>query len=130
MKDSGTIFSEMERLIDLSVTRKAFLLVSSGHWIPATDIYETPGEIIVFMEVAGVNKSDIDVTFQDEYLMVTGVREELFPKHMTTLHRMEIDTGRFMRKIKINIRIQKEGIEAVCKNGILQITLPKEVGYE
>jgi hypothetical protein len=42
MKDSGAIFSEMERLIDLSLTRKAFLLVSSGHWIPATDIYETP----------------------------------------------------------------------------------------
>jgi HSP20 family protein len=130
MKNHGVIFGEIDRLIDLSVTRKAFLLVSSGHWIPATDIYETPREIIVVMEIAGVDKNLIDVTYQDSYLIVTGSREELFPKQMTSLHSMEIDTGRFMRKIKINVRIKKEGVEAVCKNGILQITLPKEIGYE
>lgn len=130
MKKSIAIFSEMEQLIDLSVTRKALILASSGYWIPATDIYETTREIIVFMEVAGVNKNDIDVTFHDAHLVVTGARKELFPKHMTTLHSMEIDTGYFRRKIKINVPIQKEGIKAECKDGILQITLPKEIGYE
>jgi HSP20 family protein len=129
MKDSGALFNEIERLIDLSLTRKAFLLVSSGHWTPATDIYETPREIIVCMEVAGVNKKEITVTFQDEHLIVTGRREEMVPKRMITLHRMEIDTGRFMRKIQINTPIRKEEIEAVCQNGILQITLPKEIEY-
>jgi HSP20 family protein len=130
MEESDTIFNEMERLLDLSLARKALVHVSSGHWMPATDIYETSRDIIVLMEVAGIPKLNIDVRVLGDYLVVTGFRSEMFPGNMLTLHRMEIDTGRFMRKIRLNVRIRKEEIEAVCQNGILQITLPKERQYE
>lgn len=126
MNSTGGIFSELERLIDLSLARKAMLHVSSGHWLPALDIYETEDALVVFAEVAGVRKQEIDVSFKEGYLTISGVRKELCCDNLVTLHRMEIDTGRFLRRIRISTPIDQEKIEAECKNGILRITLPKE----
>lgn len=126
MNSTGGILNELERLIDLSLARKALVHVSSGHWMPALDIYEAEDEVIVFVEVAGVQKSNIDVSFKDGFLTISGVRKDLCCDKLVTLHRMEIDTGRFLRKIRLNIPINQEKIEAECKNGLLRIVLPKE----
>jgi HSP20 family protein len=126
MNSTGNVISEWERLMDVSLTRKALLHVSSGHWMPALDIYETEESVMVFVEVAGVKKQDIDVTYMDGYLTITGIRKELCCNKMVTLHRMEIDTGRFHRRIRLNLPIDREKIEAEYKHGILKIILPKE----
>ncbi len=126
MNSTGEIFSELERLIDLSLTRKALVHVSSGHWMPALDIYETDDSVIVYAEVAGVRKNEIDVSFHEGFLTISGTRKEMCCNKPITLHRMEIDTGRFRRRIRIHIPIDKEKIEAECRNGILKVILPKE----
>lgn len=126
MNTSFSIFNGLERLIDISLTRKALLSVSSGHWIPAVDIYETPDTIVVFMEIAGVPKNDISVSFKEGFLTVHGQRKDLCCDNLVALHCMEIDTGRFHRKVRIRIPIDSENIEAVCRNGILKVTLQKE----
>jgi HSP20 family protein len=130
MKTTGILFNELEQLIDMSLTRKAFLRVTSGHWIPAIDVYETPDSILVLMELAGVRKNDISVTFQDGFLTVSGERRNLCCDKPVGLHHMEIDTGRFQRKVKINAPVAGDGIEAVCRHGILRVTLPKEGLHE
>ncbi len=130
MKTTGFIFNELEQLIDMSLTRKAFLRVTSGHWIPAIDVYETPVSILVLMELAGVRKNDINVSYQDGFLTVTGERRNLCCDKPVGLHHMEIDTGRFQRKVRIHVPIDSSEIEAVCRHGILKITLPKEGSHE
>ena len=125
MDKADDIFDEMERLIDVTLTQKAYVNVSSGYWKPPTDIYETSEEIIVFVEIAGVKKSDISLTYRKGYLFISGIRKQLYPEPVTTLHQMEMDTGRFLRKIRISIAICEEEIEAEYNDGILKITLPK-----
>ena len=126
MKTTAILFNELEQLIDMSLTRKAFQRVSSGHWIPAIDIYETSDSILVLMELAGVRKNDIKVSFQDGVLIVTGERRNLCCEKSSGLHHMEIDSGRFQRKVRIHAPVDSERINALCRHGILRVALPKE----
>ena len=125
MDNADDMFDEMERLVDVTLTQKAYINVSSGYWKPPTDIYETPDEVIVFVEIAGVEKSDIKLTYRNGYLFISGARKQLYPESVTTLHQMEMDTGRFVRKIKVSIPICEEEIEAEYRDGILKIMVPK-----
>ncbi len=126
MNSTKGIIGELEHLMDISLTRKALVNTSSGHWMPSVDIFETSEAVVMFVEIAGVLKKDIDVSFKEGYLVISGVRKELCCDRPVTLHRMEIDSGRFMRKIKLNIPIDPGKIEAEYKNGVLRILLPKE----
>ena len=126
MDDPKNIFNEMERLLDLTLTHKAFQKASSGFWKPATDIYETPDCVLVLVEIPGMKKAEINVTYSEGWLQVSGIRKDLVPKNITGMQRMELDSGPFIRKMKINIPVVPENIEAVYRNGILKITLPKE----
>ena len=125
MDESRNLFDEMEELMDITLTHKAFQKVTSGYWKPPMNIYETPDEVVVYVEVAGMKKSGISITYRDGCLHISGFRKDRSPERVITLHRMEMDNGRFLRKIKINIPIIVEGIEAEYRNGILRITLPK-----
>ena len=115
------IFDEMDRLID----HKTFKYFSSRYWMPPTDIYETPHEILVYMEISGLDKKDITITYRNEHLFISGMRAQFFPESMSTLHQMEIETGRFCRKIKVGIDIVEDDIQAEYKEGILKVTIPK-----
>ena len=126
MDDPRNVFDEMERVLDLTLTHKAFQKASSGFWKPATDIYETRDYIFVLVEIPGMKKSEINVTYSECWLQVSGIRKELTPKNITGIQRMELDSGPFIRKIKINIPVIPEKIEAVYRNGILKIMLIKE----
>ena len=124
MDNSMDLFDEIDRLIDLKLSHKAFVKASSGYWLPLTDIYETPHEIIIYMEIAGMRKSDISIIYRNGYLYVSGFRKPFFPEYIKTLHQMEIDSGRFMRKIKIDDDIIEENISAEYQDGILRIFIP------
>ena len=124
MDNSMDLFHEIDRLIDLKLSNKAFVKASSGFWLPLTDIYETPDEIIIYVEIAGVPKSDINIVYRSGYLIVSGFRKQFSPEYITTLHQMEIDSGRFMRKIKIDVDIVEDNIRAEYLDGIFKITIP------
>ena len=119
------LFNEMERLIYLSFMQKAYLNVSTGYWSPPTDVYETADSIIVYVEIAGVKKSDISITYKNNCLLISGERKKFFPKYTNMLNRMEIESGKFFKKLRINIKINEEDIQAEYHDGILEITLPK-----
>ena len=45
-------------------------------WRPPTDVYETADELIVVMELAGVNEDDMTITLFSDLLVVEGKREQ------------------------------------------------------
>lgn len=119
------LFDDMDRLIDLTLTPKAYMNLSKGYWIPPVDIYETSDEIIVYVEIPGVQKSDINLTYRNGYLVISGERKQLYPEYLTALHQMEMESGRFLRKIRVTIDIDDDNINAEYREGILEIKLPK-----
>ena len=95
-------------------------------WKPPVDIYETAEEVIVLVEVAGMNKKDIAVTLDNNILKISGVRPDYSPAAKNKIHQMEIDYGKFERMMKITIPIDTENTSACYKEGFLKITIPKK----
>ena len=95
-------------------------------WKPPVDIYETAEEVIVLVEVAGMNKKDIAVTLDNNILKISGIRPDYSPAAKNKIHQMEIDYGKFERMMKSTIPIDTENTSAYYKEGFLQITIPKK----
>ena len=92
---------------------------------PPMDIYETEETLVVVMEIAGMRGEDIQVTFEKEFLSISGVRPEpSSPK--THLHQMEIDYGKFQRTLQIPFPLKTEEFKATYRQGFLVITVPKK----
>ena len=125
--EMDNMFDEMERLVRLGPSHKAYMNISSRYWMPPADICETNEAVIIRVDLADVEKKDISVTFRNGLLDISGVRHQHHPENMIALHQMEIDTGRFLRRIRIDAVVSEQDIDAEYTGGILVITVPKEL---
>jgi HSP20 family protein len=103
----------------------AWPLQSMILWHPPTDIYETPEEIIVVIELAGVTEDDMTVTLFSDLLVVEGNREQPAFVDMNACHQLGIKYGAFRSEIAIHVPVDHDNVKAEYKNGMLQITLRK-----
>ncbi len=92
---------------------------------PSVDLVETDEAFHVIAELPGVVEKDIDVTFSEGVLVLKGERKpDLEIDQMHYLHKESI-CGRFYRRIILPKEVEEEKINASYKNGVLNITLPK-----
>jgi HSP20 family protein len=92
-------------------------------WSPPADVYETNREIVVKVEIAGMETNDFSIDYAGSVLTIQGNRPEASEKK--AFHRMELRYGYFRLKFEINIPIDPAKIAAEYHNGFLTIRLPK-----
>jgi len=97
---------------------------STSAWRPPTDIYETPDEIIVVIELAGVDEEDMTVTLFSDLLVVEGSREQPVAE-MSACHQLGIKYGDFRSEIAMHVPVNHDTVKADYKNGLLKIILMK-----
>jgi HSP20 family protein len=97
---------------------------STVAWRPPTDIYETRDEIIVVIELAGIEEEDMTVTLFSDLLVVEGKREQPVTE-MSACHQLGIKYGDFRSEIAIHIPVDHDAVKADYKNGLLKIILQK-----
>ena len=67
-------------------------------WVPAVDIYETNArEYVIKAELPEMKREDINVTFEENVLTLTGERKANFDEGSGTYHRSERAHGTFTR---------------------------------
>ncbi|MBU0729541.1 MAG: Hsp20/alpha crystallin family protein [Proteobacteria bacterium] len=122
-------FEDMERhmgrmMRNVSLPRMTPL--QSGSWLLATDVYETEKELILCMDVMGMEPGDLSVVVEEEGVTVSG--ERVFPVNdsIGCIHQLEIERGHFERTIPLPQLIDPAGSTSICKNGYLLIRLPKQ----
>lgn len=93
-------------------------------WTPAVDIYETPSELVVQVELPGVRREDIQIELMDERLTIRGKRERPTEEN-ATYHLLERNYGEFERSFALNVPVDTEKAEAAYRDGVLTIRLPK-----
>jgi HSP20 family protein len=94
-------------------------------WHPPTDVYETEIAFSVCVEIAGMEESDLSVSLSGQELTVCGHRTNDMAGY-TAVHRLERHYGDFETTVNLPSAVVEDGIEAVYRNGVLSITLPKE----
>jgi HSP20 family protein len=94
-------------------------------WVPAVDIIEEKERFVLRADVPGVDPADIEVSMDAGVLSVAGQRNQEAREEDAGLQRMERVTGRFFRRFSLPDTADAEHIKAQCRNGILEVSIPK-----
>ncbi len=92
---------------------------------PAIDVAEEENAILVKAEVPGCKADDIDISVHGNTLTISGEKKASEEKKEKGYYYMESTYGSFRRELNLPTDVEPDKIDAVCKDGVLSITLPK-----
>ena len=93
-------------------------------YVPATDIYETPQSVVVVADMPGVDEKHVDINLENNVLTLSANREAEADKSGQLLC-CGYTPGSYKRTFALTDGVDREGIKARMKDGVLRITLPK-----
>ncbi|WP_236254270.1 Hsp20/alpha crystallin family protein [Mucisphaera calidilacus] len=97
-------------------------------WSPAINVFRTPTELHVCLDLAGVEPTSISVEFAEGQLVVRGERvcpqPEIVDPSKGRIEVMEIDYGSFVRVIEVPVRLDLTSVRQVYDRGLMHLTLP------
>lgn len=94
----------------------------------AGEVEEMDKEIVVRLEVPGMEKEDFSITVEGNTLYLSGEKRYERETLDSTYHVMERAYGAFQRTIPLPRNVDAERAQASYKNGVLSIRMPKVVG--
>ena len=95
----------------------------------SVDILHTENEMVVLCPIAGVEKTDIRVSLQDDVLTIRGERKKVSGLDLHKTLVAELFWGTFSRSIVLPDHIDRKGIQARVHEHVLIITIPKTEDY-
>ena len=93
---------------------------------PPVDIYEDEHNIILKIEVPGIDEKDIDVSIQNNTLIVRGERKIEKEEKEENFRRVERQYGGFTRSFTLPSTVDPGQVSAQCDKGVLKISLAKK----
>lgn len=121
IRKSEASFSMTEKRRDL-IHAVSWTVRTSG-WSPPTDVYETEDTYIVRVEVAGMNGADFEITLEENFLKISGVRPDVLERR--AYQQMEIRFGRFSTAVGLPGPVNVDESRAEYEDGFLTVVLPK-----
>ena len=96
---------------------------NAGYSVP-TDIFHTDERLVIRMDLPGVNADDVEVTVQENNLIVNGKRDFPFEADSVRYLRRGAFYGDFTQKVALGRGLDTEKISAHFDNGVLELTIP------
>jgi HSP20 family protein len=103
---------------------RTFPSVEQRIW-PAIDVAEKEDAVLVRAEVPGMKPEEIEISVYGNTLTISGEKKETREGEGDGFYHVESASGAFRREITLPTEVDEGGIEAVCKDGVLTVTLPK-----
>ena len=91
---------------------------------PAWNVSEDERSFRIEAELPGFPRENLEIQVTGNELRLSGSRE-MTDDEKTTVHRRERFTGQFSRALRLNVPVDADQVQAVFKDGILTVTLPK-----
>lgn len=103
---------------------------STQGWSPQINVYRYDDRFEIWVDLAGVEKSNIAVDVLPERVRISGERKPPLPTRDASSQcrqvlAMEIDSGRFGREIPLPAEVDRNRVSAKQENGLLWIILPR-----
>lgn len=98
--------------------------VAGKYFVPLTDIIETEKSLVVYMDMPGVKKENINVKLEDNVLEVDGQIDHSPYNDLNPVY-TEYNVGHYTRKFAVSNTIDTGNINANLSDGVLTLTLPK-----
>ena len=117
--------NQMNRLFDNALHGWSDDASGTTQWTPPADIYETADELVVTLDLPGVDPKMIDLSVENNVLTIRGERQFEDKQNKDNFHRIERSYGAFARSFTLSTLVNADKIRASYKNGVLCINLPK-----
>jgi len=130
------VFEDMDRLFDTMY--RGWIRPFAGllpEWMPLTgrmempmphiDMIEHDKEFLIRVEVPGIDKKDLKLDLRGDVLTIAGEHRLEERKEEGRVHRAEIMHGAFTRTVRLPEPVEGDKVDAVFKDGLLEIHLPK-----
>lgn len=114
---------ELDDLFGRMLGRSAPDWPVGGYSVP-TDVFRTENSLVVRLDLPGVNPDDVDVTVQENVLLINGRRD--FPRDTEELHFLQRGTfyGEFTQRLSLGRGLEVDKIRARFDNGVLELSIP------
>ena len=86
-------------------------------------LYETEEALIVRAEVPGFTDKELDINVEPWRLVITGKKEFKEDKKEGPVYKEKLN--QVYRAVKFPVEVRPEEVQAILKNGVLELTLPK-----
>lgn len=108
-------------------TQPFYLVEEDTLWHPSCDVYETDEELVIKLELAGISKDDINISFVPGSLVIRGSRMDNAGQDQKRFyHKIEITQGWFEKIIHLPETVSDMVKSSVYKDGMLDIRISKE----
>ena len=92
---------------------------------PPYDVLETPDEILVEMDLPGIDPATLQVGAKGDVVTVRAERCHAARRELLAYHLMERDRGPVFRRLRLEGAINTHKGEAAYRLGVLTITFPR-----
>jgi len=120
----GDLRNEVNRLFEQVMESSNGGSVFGGRGFPAVNLWEDGEFVYAEAEIPGVSMNDVEINVVGNELSIKGRRNCRCDENVT-FHRQERGVGEFSRFLTLPVAIDADKVEAVLKNGVLTIKLPK-----
>lgn len=117
---------EVDRLFESFPLRMPSLRFSSLAASPAIDMTETDKAYKVTAELPGMDPENVEVTFDDGLLRISGEKREEREENEKGYRFSERSYGSFERVLELPAAAMGDKIKAKFKNGVLTVNVPKD----
>ncbi len=123
---NGILGNDFGRVLDRFFSPDLFEGASfTDAWVPSMDVVENDNEYLLSLELPGLDKSDVKITYSDGQIAIEGERKFEDEKKEANYHRVERRYGKFRRVFQLPDDIKTDKIDASFNNGVLSVSLPK-----
>ena len=116
--------NELEAKPKQKVERRDETTRPGSYFQPAVDIFETKDELVLVADMPGVPPDGVDIDLEGDELSVEGRVRAGEYDGLKPLY-VEYGVGGFYRRFTLGEMIDRDGIKAQMKNGVLVLKLPK-----
>ncbi len=112
---------------------QAFRDLSDGAqhgWTPSVDLVEKEGAVVLRADIPGIKPDNVKIEVEGDVLTVSGEHREEKEEKKEHYLRRERRYGSFSRSMALPKGVQADDIEANCKDGVLEVTIPAPRGEE
>jgi len=124
-KEISKLFNEFDNTFGFRKSNAITEEMENAVWAPLTDIYEDENNYLVKVDLPGVAKDDLKISYENGSLAISGERKSEKETKDAKFHRVERTYGKFYRSFTLPQQIHSDKIEAEFSNGQLEITIPK-----
>jgi HSP20 family protein len=122
---------ELSKLFDDFAGTDQVLTNGGGNtFSPRLDIHDNESDLLITAEIPGIEEKDIDLTIKEGHLFISGEKKSVHEEKSEGRKYIERSYGSFERVVALPENIKEDEVDAVFKNGILEIRIPKQEPQE